>query len=305
MSGKGVYRKSGTLPVTRQILKKPTTGQKYLLDELKKPKPKGMKGVGYAAGVLQPRGSHRISPPVEFVDVEKLIDSTVRTPSKDTEARSQQAKDKLNKAELRRQYLAESFRKEEERLIKMHELIQKREQLVQEQRQREMEELNEPRSSDLTIPSLNEMVSGKLMRDRTPEEKELLEMKRRYNRETQELRIQENKLKKLLNLYHMSSEFITTEEQLLATIENVFSTRTATSSFDAIKSLPKNSITKGNNAFAQDLFFGTNTRNDTSEVGLPMVQDFISGELNRLHTKAKENLEVQLEQQKNSSKIDL
>lgn len=301
-----MFRKSGTLPVTRQILKKPTTGQQYLLDELKKSKPKGVKGVGYAEGVKHPRGSHRSPPRVEFVDVENLIESTVKRPStKVSQSMSSQMREKLKRAELRREYLAESFRKEEEKLIKMHDLIQKREALVAEQREREIQELNKAQSSDLTIPSLSGMVNGKLMRERTPEEMELLKMKRKYNRDTQELRNKENKLRKLLDLYHASSEFIVTEEQLLNTIENVFSTRAAASSFETIKSLPETIINKRNDAISQDLFFGTSTKEDNFEVGLPMVQDFITGELNRLHTKAKENYDKQLEQEKNSSRIDL
>lgn len=299
-------RKSGTLPVTRQILKKPTTGQQYLLDELKKPKPKGVGGVGYAKGVQHPRGSHRNPPPVEFVDVESLIETTVKEPSRPIAGQlSPQMRERLRKAELRRTYLAEAFRKEEERLIEMHALIQKREKLVAEQREREIQELNKPQSSDLTIPSLSSMVEGKLMRNRTPEEEKLLAMKRKYNRETHELRNKESKLRKLLDLYHMSSEFIVTEEQLLNTIENVFSTRAAASSFETIKTLPETTITKRNNAISQDMFFGTSTRNDNFEVGLPMVQDFISGELNNLHAKAKENYEKQLKEERDSSKIDL
>lgn len=308
MSGKAVFRKSGTLPVPRQVLKKPTTAQQYILDELRKPKPKGVNGVGYAAGVSHPKGSHRSPPRVEFVDVESLIENTVKKPSDATTQRAQlsaQMKDKLKRAELRREYLAGSFRKEEERLVQMHSLIEKREKLVAEQREREIKELSKPRSSDLTIPSLSGMVNGNMMRDRTPEEKQLLEMKRKYNRETQELRSKENKLRKLLDLYHASSDFIVTEEQLLATIENVFSTSAAASAFETIKSLPETVISRRNDSTSQDLFFGTSSQGDNFEVGLPMVQDFITGELNRLHSKAKENYSAQLEKEKDSSKIDL
>ncbi|EHN00178.1 Pet123p [Saccharomyces cerevisiae x Saccharomyces kudriavzevii VIN7] len=227
--GKGVAKygfKSGVFPATRSILKNPTTKQTDIINKVKSPKPKGALGIGYAKGVQHPKGSHRLSPKVAFINVNNLIAQTVAQPQSVKSSNGKAQKIRLQKAELRRSFLIEAFRKEEAMLLQKHEYLQKRTEELKRIRELELEKLNKEKSSDLTIMTLDKMMSQPLLRNRSPEETKLLGLKRDYNRSMLNFQTHKNKLNKLLNLYHVANEFIVTESQLLKKIDKVFNDET-------------------------------------------------------------------------------
>ncbi|CAI7343478.1 AVN_collapsed_G0050480.mRNA.1.CDS.1 [Saccharomyces cerevisiae] len=227
--GKGAAKygfKSGVSPTTRSILKSPTTKQTDIINKVKSPKPKGVLGIGYAKGVKHPKGSHRLSPKVNFIDVDNLIAKTVAEPQSIKSSNGSAQKVRLQKAELRRKFLIEAFRKEEARLLHKHEYLQKRTKELEKAKELELEKLNKEKSSDLTIMTLDKMMSQPLLRNRSPEESELLKLKRNYNRSLLNFQAHKKKLNELLNLYHVANEFIVTESQLLKKIDKVFNDET-------------------------------------------------------------------------------
>ena len=226
--GKGIAKygyKSGILPITRRILKKPTTKQLDLILKSKAPQPKGPRGEGYADGVQHPPGSSRIPPAPKFIDVEDLIKKTVPVSHKDLQINSIEQRRKLEKAQLRRRYLEEAFKNEEGRILRRDELIRKKREIETLEHERELKLINQKKSSDLTIPSLENIINQPLMRQRTDEEKKLLDMKRKYNRDFLEFKSKENKIRKLLELYYVADEFIVTEEQLIKKLDNLIPLR--------------------------------------------------------------------------------
>ncbi|GMC37478.1 unnamed protein product [Saccharomyces cerevisiae] len=227
--GKGAAKygfKSGVFPTTRSILKSPTTKQTDIINKVKSPKPKGVLGIGYAKGVKHPKGSHRLSPKVNFIDVDNLIAKTVAEPQSIKSSNGSAQKVRLQKAELRRKFLIEAFHKEEARLLHKHEYLQKRTKELEKAKELELEKLNKEKSSDLTIMTLDKMMSQPLLRNRSPEESELLKLKRNYNRSLLNFQAHKKKLNELLNLYHVANEFIVTESQLLKKIDKVFNDET-------------------------------------------------------------------------------
>lgn len=268
--------KSGILPATRSILKNPTIRQQSVIDQVKAVKPKGAEGIGYAPNVVQPRGSHRHSPRVEFLDVEKLISKTIAEPQIVKAAATQQQEAKQRRSELRRQYLADAFRKEEERLLKQEILLKKKQELLEQERHKELAALNETRSSDLTIPTLENILNEPLMRQRSPEETEVLNLKRKHNREVIQLRAKERKLEDLLKLYYIADEFIVTEKQLLKKIDEAF----ANESSEALRtklSVGASRQKTRNEKDIGDALFGS--LGGGNHIGLPVVKEFLSGEM--------------------------
>lgn len=277
--GKGAAKygfKSGVLPRVRSILKNPTINQEKILAKAKEPKPKGIEGIGYAQGVEHPKGSHRESEPVKFIDVEELIHNSSPTPSGIKSIVSPQQEKKSRKAELRRKFLSDAFRNEEKRLIQLEKLMQQKQETLSQEKHKEVALLNQSRLSDLTIPTLENIVKEPLMRQRTAEEHEILDMKRKYNREMIEYKAKEKKLEKLLQLYHVSDEFIVTEEQLLKRIDEAFSNEGS----DVLRtrlSLGTSRIKARNESSLGDALFGTIGGGE--HVGLPSVKEFLTNNM--------------------------
>lgn len=299
--GKGAAKygfKSGVLPTTRSILKNPTIKQEALLKEAKAPKPKGPNGIGYADGVLHPRGSHRESLPVNAIDVEKLIQNTVAPPQNIKPVNSKQQEQKLRKAELRRQYLAGAFKKEEERLLKCEELIKKREQLLEQQKQKEVALLDKTKSSDLTVPTLEHILEEPLMRPRTDEEKQLLTMKRQHNRYLIDFKAKERKLEKLVELYHVADEFIVTEKQLLQKVDEAFNNEGS----DILRTrlgMGVSRIRSRNEGNIGDALFGTVASGEY--VGMPIVKEFLSGEMEEFANEVEAKNKQVMDEKKNNA----
>ncbi|AET40205.1 mitochondrial 37S ribosomal protein mS26 PET123 Ecym_5456 [Eremothecium cymbalariae DBVPG len=289
--GKGVAKfgfKSGILPVTRSILKKPTMKQTSKLQETRAPKPKGINGVGYADNIKHPAGSHRNPPEVKFIDVEELIEKTVPHPKKGKIATTPNQLTKQRMAEIRREYLSESLRKEEQRILKQERLMLKRQELLHAERQQHLKKVNQNRSSDLTVPMLEDLIKGPLMRPRTAEEQKLVDLKRKYNRELIEFKSKERKFADLVSLYNAANCFIVTEKQLTEKIEELFTN-------DNVEYMKKNlHVTLANRASfgdqsVTDSLYGTlaNGLHD----GFPIIKDFLTGELNEGLSESKQNIE--------------
>lgn len=299
--GKGAAKygfKSGVLPTTRSILKNPTISQETLLEKARAPKPKGVNGVGYAEGTMHPKGSHRDSQPVKFIDVEELIQNTVSTPQSIKVVNSKQQQEKLRKSELRRQYLSDAFRKEEERLLKDEQLLRKKEQKLEEQRNKEVALLDQTKSSDLTIPTLEHILNEPLMRRRTEEEKELMDMKRKHNRSLMEYRTRESKIEKLVDLYHVSDEFIVTEKQLLQKVEEAFNNEGS----DVLRTklgMGVSRIRSKNEGNIGDALFGTVGSGEY--VGVPLVKEYLSGEMKEFAQEVETRSKQAMEEKKNDA----
>lgn len=267
--GKGIAKygyKSGILPVTRSILKKPTTKQLDLIAKSKAAQPKGPRGEGYADGVQHPPKSSRVPPAPEFIDVETLIKNTVPRSHKNLQINTVEQRQKLERAQLRQRYLEEAFRNEENRILRRDELIQRRKEIEKLEHERELKLINQKKSSDLTVPSLEHIINQPLMRQRTEEEKKLLDMKRKYNRDLVEFKSRENKIRKLLELYYVADEFIVTEEQLMKKLDNLI----------PIRKLPISEETRKNNIenkLGDELFGSIN-----GKPGLPMIKEYLNNE---------------------------
>lgn len=277
--GKGAAKygfKSGILPTTRSILKKPTTKQTLKIKEATMPKPKGIHGVGYAENIVHPKGLDRNPPKIQFINVEDMINKTVPKPKFQRPSKSIQQEIKRHKSELRRQYLSESLRNEEARLVKLDILLKKKSQLAEiEQRKHLADAKNQP-PSDLTVPTLDSLMKQPFMRPRTPEEQTLLKMKRNHNREMVQFKIKERRLADLISLYHAATDFIVTEEKLLTTLDQVFAT-------DNIDSFKRNLALTGVNRTVHDLKEEntildslTGTISQGRFDGLPIINEFLT-----------------------------
>lgn len=297
--GKGIAKygfKSGVLPVTRSILKHPTTRQTRLVEKAKEELPKGSDGLGYAEGIKHPINSSRVQLPIKFLDVEELISKSVAAPQS-IKTNSEIQLTKLKKAELRRKYLSESLRNEENKLLSKEKLMLKRSEILAKEREEEMKQLNLHKSSDLTIPSLEHIIKQPLLRKRTADETKLMKMKRSYNRELIEFKAKERKLEKLLDLYYEVDQYIVTEEQLLKNIDSIFDQSKFSTNTNTILALKNN--TKKNNLEQKigDTLFGTVK---TVHPGLPVINEYLSGESVKFESEVKAVNDKILEERKNN-----
>ena len=283
--GKGAARfgfKSGVLPVTRSILKHPTVTNTALRERLSRPLPKGVDGVGYADGIKEPKGSSRDPKPVQFVDVREVIKKTVPEPSSSNGSGSGSVfEGKAARAALRRRYLAEALLNEEARALRREELLRMKREIQEREAAEEVARSNVKRDSDLTIPSLKELISQPLMRRRTPEEEKLMKLKRKYNREFIEFKAEERRLEKLLQLYYETDHYIITEQQLMAQLDSLFDDdRFPTFKYGSPVAAEFKHNTKRNILETQvgDALFGTVK---TNHPGLASVRDFLRGDSER------------------------
>ena len=299
--GKGIAKhgfKSGILPVVRNILKNPTIKQTTLVQKAKEPLPKGENGIGYAEGIQHPLKSLRVPKPSKFIDIESVISKSIPEPqSLNLKNGSVVQEIKNKKAELRRKYLADSLRNEENYVLQKEILMKRREEILAKEREVEMQKINLEKSSDLTIPTLEHIIKQPLMRARTTEETELMKLKRNYNRKLIEFKAKEKNLEKLLELYYEADQYIVTEEQLLKNIDSIFDETRFSTNANSFLELKNN--TKKNNLEQQigDELFGTVK---TIHPGLPLVKDFLSGEAIKFNQEIKTQSDKILEERKNS-----
>lgn len=250
--------KSGVLPEARQIFKNP-------IKPVVRP---ANPNVGYAEGVAHPRGISREQPEAEVRTVQELIKSTIKHPGQvpDLATLNEQQKEKVTKAALRRQYYSDSLHKEEKKLSlnekRRHEREEK-EKTLKEESKYEMSE-----STKLTLPTINKLLEGPMMRQRTVEEQQILDAKRQANRLQNVLRGKENRATDLLELYYAAEHFITTEEDLKAAIKDAFDS-------ERVEAYESNTLSnRSHNAKLLDALFGT----INSHPGVVAVEEQITGE---------------------------
>ncbi|CCK68823.1 mitochondrial 37S ribosomal protein mS26 PET123 KNAG_0B03820 [Huiozyma naganishii CBS 8797] len=250
---------SGVLPPLRSILKHPTVKQTDVIAKIRERPVLGMRGTGYAPNVQQPLGSRREPRQVEVVDVERIIARSV--PQRQDGALASA------KAQLRIKYFSESLRQEEQRLVKCAEMIREKQEKMEQQRELELRELAREKLSDLTIPSLPHIISSEVpfMRDRTPEEKQLLAAKREYNRNYREYLTRQEKLEKLLKLYYASEEFIVTEQQLTSRLDKLIPIRRLVTNIEETRRAHLETQ-------LADSLFGTIQQ---QKPGVPMVREYL------------------------------
>lgn len=210
--------KSGILPEPRQIFKQPFKKYNY----------KKEIDTGYAKDIQHPKGTTRdlILPKVFSID--QRLKKSAAEPKKKYDDLSKlpiAQQYKIKNAELRRKFLKESYIKEANRLDKQEKLHEKIELLNKEKEAEAL--LHESTEADLlTAPTVESYLNGPLIRPRTEEEIELLQMKRRANYLNEKLKVQNDKAIKLFELYNSSSNFAITDEALEVKVENAFSEKT-------------------------------------------------------------------------------
>lgn len=121
------------------------------------------------------------------------------------------------------QFLKEAYLEEEQRLQKIDELKQMiHEKKLKRSQEAHEEEVLEHDRSVKGLPTMQALLDNGLIKQRTPEETELLKQQRILNRKTNELQQKEAQAEKLLELYHAAGKFITTEKQLEEAIHQAF-----------------------------------------------------------------------------------
>lgn len=306
--GKGIVKhgfKSGVLPVAREIFKKP----------IKPVKLNSSIPQGYAPNIQHPKGSTRDPILPKPFPVNERIAKTAPKPSKtyskaELEQLPEDQRYKILRSELRRQYLVGSLKFEEQRLAK--EKVQAEQQSAREEEEAaKLQNMNyETETTRLTLPTIESFLRGRIMRDRTPEEQKALELKRKSNRVTQELKVKENKAVKLLDLYYESENFIIEEDELAKSIDKAFDYSDdyyATAVNDVKAKLhnfadyEQEYLENVNNQFNY-VMFGSN---QDSKPGIYEIEDNISGEFAKLQFEAEKKSNEKLAQEKNEIRESL
>ncbi|OBA18537.1 uncharacterized protein OGAPODRAFT_22776 [Ogataea polymorpha] len=130
----------------------------------------------------------------------------------------------IKQAELRRKYLAESYKTEVSRLERLEAQERRRaeEQAKVEQAAREYKASH---AEVYTMPTVESYLEGPFIRPRTEEEKEELRLKREANRRARELEHKQAQAVKLLELYNAAANFAVTDEKLKEMVDSAFSDR--------------------------------------------------------------------------------
>ncbi|GME83865.1 unnamed protein product [Ambrosiozyma monospora] len=220
--GRGALRfggKSGVLPKPREIFKQPYKHQVY----------KQPTDTGYADGILHPKGTSRDYVPPKVFTPERRLKLSAKQPSKqytESELKAMPAQQRFNieSAEMRRQYLKESYEAEVNRLERKEQKLKEKEE-EQREIQREAKKHEQTRAELYTMSTVDSYLKGPFMRERTPEEKLLLQQKREANRLQQELKVKTERAVKLMELYNASASFAITEEKLNLMVDEAFSDR--------------------------------------------------------------------------------
>ncbi|VEU21183.1 DEKNAAC102102 [Brettanomyces naardenensis] len=295
--GKGAIRfggKSGVLPKPRQIFKQPYKHEVYVKAH----------DTGYADGIIHPRGTTRDLIRPEVFTPEQRLKKTAKLPNKKySEVELGQMPEaqryKVKNAEMRRQYLKESYEGEVKRLERL-ESYQKK---LSEERKKIEEEAQKHEKSKAelyTIPTVESYLKGPLMKLRTEEETETLKLKREANRLAQEMKVKEERAIKLMELYNASSDFAITEGKLELLVDEAFSDRKLKEvskllniNPDRLGTLPttiefENSL--------KDVILGNVNRGPSYEV----VEDTLSGfndEVHEIAERGKEEKKIQMKQE--------
>ena len=220
--GKGALRfhgKSGILPKPRQIFKQPYKHEVYV-------KPHD---TGYADGILHPKGTTRelIRPTV--ITPEMLLERTAAKPKRsygndELKMMPEAQRYKVKNAELRRKFLKESYDAE----VKRMEKLEARQKRLSEERKKVADKAQQHEKSKAelyTTPTVESILKGPMVKPRTEEQKEALNLKREANSTTQRISVKEHRAENLMDLYNESSSFAITEPKLQLLVDEAFSER--------------------------------------------------------------------------------
>lgn len=277
--------KSGALPVTREIFKRP----------LKPIKIDSSIPHGYAENIQHPKGTSRDVKLPKHLTVEERI-STMQSNDYnqnkivDALKKNDTKSSRLANSQLRKSYIIETLKNEELRLSE-EEASKRAAEAAKKAKQDELINMDlETKTTRLTLPSVEHMLEGNIMRERTEEEKEALKLRREHNRLNVELSSKENKAIQLLDLYNDAEHFIIDEVKLGEEIEKAFDNldyysgtvsevRSKLSSFHQYEKEYVNII---NDLLNYQVFGASNT----TKPGLYEVEDHLLGEFDDLMQKA-------------------
>ncbi|ANZ77398.1 BA75_05123T0 [Komagataella pastoris] len=281
--GKNVIKhggKSGILPPAREIFKQPI-------------KPIAIKknpNTGYASNIPHPRGSTREAIVPKVVTIEEKISKTAPEPKKiysnaELSKLSADQQWKIKNSKLRRDYLKESYYQEEKNLEHKEKIQHLKESKAKEEAAAASHyEVSE--AFRLTLPSMEQFLEGPIVRQRTKEEKRLLQLKREHNRLQRELAIKEQKASDLLRLCSSAKNFIVTEEELERKVEELYRTGPKAyfngSNMNSFEDQQALDIEKT----VQEKLFGTVNEGP----GISTIEDILSGETEKLKNAVEEKV---------------
>ncbi|XBW36574.1 hypothetical protein QEN19_002149 [Hanseniaspora menglaensis] len=247
---------SGRFPRTRKILKHLTDKQKpFYLEEQSRVESKIQETSKFPKGYDPSLGLPKnvksfediVKEPV-FINVNDYIEKTVPEPKNKEEPKNFSHALKLKSLELKRQYLKESVLKEEQSLVNKHLRLKKIEESMKAKDIEQKRKLLETISIDNTIAlptiknffqnlgpeyaplikkdSLNknqyDVEQVPMINKRTPEEEELLALKREYNDNERVIASKIKNFNILFDLVSSSSKFVTNEQELSQKLNEVF-----------------------------------------------------------------------------------
>lgn len=291
--GKGILKyggKSGILPKVRPVFKRYPIRPKNEAELAEDAKVVS----GFADNVPLPKRKgfvfHRKAPEKPVMTVEERIKRNIedRKPQNTDESKlSQDEIWQLKRDEIRRAYLKEAYLVEAERLKKVDELKAKVSAKEEEFAKSHTYTISE--ADKLTLPTIDSYLKGPIMRQRTEEEKILLEQQRTLNRKTTELLVKEQKAVKILDLYHAAADFITTEEELETAITKAFEENT--NAYDLAESTVNQLLSVGSSMVHvkhnEDLISDTILGQLNGKPGLQNISENLSGETEKLKREAK------------------
>lgn len=283
--------KSGILPRVRPVFKRnpvrPPTAHE-IAEEAKLEQ-------GYAEGVPLPKKKgftfHRHPVKPKVITVEERIKRNIEDRKPSNVDESQLTQDQiwqLKRDEIRRAHLKDAYLTEAKRLQRIEELKAAQRE-AEEMTKKTDQEYEESLATTLTLPTIESYLKGPLMRDRTEEEKALVQEQRLLNRKTRELELREKSATDLLELYHAAAKFITTEEELEQAIHEAF--EVDVSKFESNQMVIVNKLAGYQQAFANiDASEALVTNQAYGELngqpGLPLVKDTVDGVIEKLKREA-------------------
>lgn len=279
--------KSGLLPEVRPVFKRypirpPSEKEQAAFDKIEQ---------GYAEGVPVPKSKglqisrKPIPKPVLTVDERIKMFIEDRRPKVEDESKlNEQEKWELKKDNIRREYLKEAYKREEERLSRLDELKAKKDASDAAAKSKK-QHTGDSESTKLTLPTIDSYLQGSLMRNRTPNEEAILKEKRTLNRKTLELKEREKKANQLLELYHSAAKFITTEEELNDAVHQAFEVDVGR--FDSNISAIGEKLRSGGNVFTNldknaNLLQNHALGQINGKPGLQAIKETISGRAQKL-----------------------
>ncbi|QPG74099.1 hypothetical protein FOA43_001420 [Brettanomyces nanus] len=303
--GKGALKfggKSGILPKPRQIFKQPYKHQVYVKAE----------DTGYVDGIIHPKGTTRNLIRPKVFTPEQRLKKTAAKPKKlysreDVDHMPEAQRFKIKNAEIRRQFLKESYEGEVKRLEKREE-YQKKMSGERKKIAEEAQRLEKSKAELYTVPTVESYLEGPLIKPRSEEDKEALKLKRKANRLAQEMKVKEERSIKLMELYNASSDFAITESKLHLLVDEAFSERKLKEinkllniSPDRLGTMP---TTIDFESSLKDIILGNVNKGPSYEV----VQDTMSGFNDEVHDTAEKfqrekKLQMKQEAEKKQKKL--